>query len=102
MFILIPYVSLFVAINVILTKLSMLLFSLFMKWCLLIGNKTKSSPSSGELFVFRQKEPSPVSDYAPKNIFRLSSTFVMPPIPNFSTNTFVTFGDRKAGSVGPK
>jgi hypothetical protein len=32
--------------------------------------------------------------------FISASTSVIPPIPNFSTNTFITFGDRKAGSVG--
>ncbi len=36
------------------------------------------------------------------NIFKSSSTFVMPPIPKFSTKTLTTFGERNAGSVGPK
>ena len=27
---------------------------------------------------------------------------LIPPIPNCSINTFLTFGERKAGSVGPK
>ena len=31
-----------------------------------------------------------------------SSTLVIPPIPKFSTNTLATFGERNAGSVGPK
>lgn len=31
-----------------------------------------------------------------------SSTFVIPDIPKFCTRTFATFGERKAGSVGPK
>jgi len=36
------------------------------------------------------------------NIFISSSTLVIPPIPKFSTKTLATFGDRNAGSVGPK
>ena len=36
------------------------------------------------------------------NIAISSSTFVMPPIPKFSTRTFATFGERNAGSVGPR
>ena len=31
-----------------------------------------------------------------------SSTVPIPLIPKFSTSTFATFGERKAGSVGPK
>ena len=31
-----------------------------------------------------------------------SSTFEIVPISNVSTNTLATFGERKAGSVGPK
>ncbi len=31
-----------------------------------------------------------------------SSTVVIPAIPNVSTSTLATFGDKKAGSVGPK
>ncbi len=31
-----------------------------------------------------------------------SSTVLMPPIPKFSTSTLATFGDRKAGRVGPR
>jgi hypothetical protein len=38
----------------------------------------------------------------PKNIFKSSSTFVIPPIPKFSTKTLATFGERNAGSVGPR
>jgi len=30
------------------------------------------------------------------------STSVIPAIPKFSTKTFTTFGDKKAGSVGPR
>lgn len=40
--------------------------------------------------------------YSPKNIFISSSTFVIPPIPKFSTKTLATFGDKNAGNVGPK
>ena len=40
--------------------------------------------------------------YAPINIAISSSTFDIVPIPNVSTNTFATFGERNAGSVGPK
>ena len=36
------------------------------------------------------------------NIFMSSSTLVIPPIPKLSTNTLATFGERNAGSVGPK
>jgi hypothetical protein len=31
-----------------------------------------------------------------------SSTEPIPAIPNVSTNTFATFGDKKAGKVGPR
>jgi len=37
-----------------------------------------------------------------KNILISSSTLVIPPIPKLSTNTFTTFGERNAGSVGPR
>lgn len=36
------------------------------------------------------------------NIAMSSSTFEIVPIPNVSTNTLATFGERNAGSVGPK
>ena len=32
----------------------------------------------------------------------LHPLYLIPPIPNCSINTFFTFGERKAGSVGPK
>ena len=38
----------------------------------------------------------------PISVFRSSSTVVMPPMPKFSTSTFATFGERNAGSVGPR
>lgn len=38
----------------------------------------------------------------PMRFFISSATLLIPPIPNFSTNTLVTFGDRNAGSVGPR
>ena len=37
-----------------------------------------------------------------RNFTISSSTVLIPPIPNCSINTFLTFGERKAGSVGPK
>ncbi|GEM_PF-3862388 len=40
--------------------------------------------------------------YAPINIFISSSTLEIVPIPKVSTNTLATFGERNAGSVGPK
>ena len=40
--------------------------------------------------------------YAPKNILRSFSTSVIPAMPNFSTRTFTTLGDKNAGKVGPK
>lgn len=40
--------------------------------------------------------------YPSINIFISSATLVIPPIPKFSTNTLTTFGERKAGNVGPK
>lgn len=42
------------------------------------------------------------SNYYSINIFISSSTFVIPPIPKFSTRTFATLGERKAGNVGPR
>ena len=36
------------------------------------------------------------------NIAMSSSTFDIVPIPNVSTNTLATFGERNAGSVGPR
>ena len=41
------------------------------------------------------------SSHKPK-ILISSSTFVMPAMPKLSTRTFATFGDRNAGSVGPR
>ena len=43
-----------------------------------------------------------LSALSPKNIFISSSTDDIPPMPKFSTRTFVTFGDKNAGRVGPK
>ena len=40
--------------------------------------------------------------FYPKNIFKSSSTLVIPPIPKLSTKTLATFGDKNAGNVGPK
>jgi len=40
--------------------------------------------------------------YAFINISISSSTLEIVPIPKFSTNTLATFGERKAGSVGPR
>lgn len=40
--------------------------------------------------------------YAPMNIAISSSTLEIVPIPKVSTNTLATFGERNAGSVGPK
>ena len=37
-----------------------------------------------------------------RNFTISSSTVLIPPIPNCSINTFFTFGERKAGRVGPK
>ena len=37
----------------------------------------------------------------PTMFLRSSSTDVIPPRPKFSTNTFRTFGETKAGNVGP-
>ena len=37
-----------------------------------------------------------------KNNFISSSTVPIPAIPKLSTRTFATFGERKAGSVGPR
>ena len=37
-----------------------------------------------------------------KNMFKSSSTLVIPPIPKFSTNTLATLGERNAGNVGPR
>ena len=39
--------------------------------------------------------------YAKKS-FKSSSTVPIPAIPKFSTRTFATFGDKNAGSVGPR
>lgn len=43
-----------------------------------------------------------ICSYASKNIFISSSTLPMPAIPNFSTKTLTTFGERNAGIVGPR
>ena len=43
----------------------------------------------------------PLNNY-PKNNFKSSSTDPIPAIPKFSINTLATFGERNAGSVGPK
>ena len=40
--------------------------------------------------------------FSPKNSFKSSSTVPIPAIPKFSTNTFVTLGERNPGSVGPR
>ena len=40
--------------------------------------------------------------FYPNNIFKSSSTLVIPPIPKLSTKTFATLGDKNAGRVGPK
>ena len=37
-----------------------------------------------------------------KNSFKSSSTVPIPAMPKFSTSTFATFGDKKAGRVGPR
>ena len=37
-----------------------------------------------------------------RNFTISSSTVLIPPIPNCSINTFFTFGERKAGRVGPR
>ena len=42
-----------------------------------------------------------VLDYSMNNLIS-SSTVPMPAIPNVSTNTFATLGERNAGSVGPR
>lgn len=39
---------------------------------------------------------------SPKNSSMSSSTVPIPAIPKFSTRTLATFGDRKAGRVGPR
>ncbi len=43
-----------------------------------------------------------LSSIYPINIFKSSSTFVIPAIPKLSTKTLATFGDKNAGSVGPR
>lgn len=40
--------------------------------------------------------------YRIPNRFRSSSGEVMPPMPNCSTSTLATLGERKAGKVGPR
>ena len=37
-----------------------------------------------------------------KKNFKSSSAVVIPAIPNFSTSTFATFGERNPGKVGPR
>ena len=41
-------------------------------------------------------------DAQPIMLLMSLSTSVMPPIPKVSTSTFATFGERNAGSVGPR
>lgn len=43
-----------------------------------------------------------ILSYAPMKSLISSSTVPIPAIPKVSTNTFATFGDKNAGSVGPK
>ena len=40
--------------------------------------------------------------FANPKSFKSSSTLPIPAIPKLSTNTFATFGDKNAGSVGPR
>ena len=49
--------------------------------------------SAGDFYLYKVYD---------KNFIISSSTVLIPPIPNCSINTFFTFGDRKAGRVGPK
>ena len=46
--------------------------------------------------------PSCIYHFSPKNNSTSLSTLSIPAIPNFSTNTFTTFGLKNAGSVGPR
>ena len=71
--------------------------------------KKEIAPSEQSLFLILNEYRSRsvqylVSLYAVsgKKIFMSSSTVPIPAIPKFSTRTFATFGERKAGRVGPK
>ena len=65
--------------------------------------KTRSScsfckriPFSISLCGFSTHDPQPIM------LLMSLSTSVMPPMPKVSTSTFATFGERNAGSVGPR